>query len=99
MPSNADRRHGMGIAKCDDHPYLKVEHKCVDNREVTSAVSRGVLDYCPQLERIVPNFDSGNYLSKQVIEEVLMEFCNAENSDKNQWQNITGGNTITSRLT
>jgi hypothetical protein len=86
-------QHGIGIAKCD-HPYLKVEHKCVDNREVTSAVARGVVDNRPQLERVVPNIDSGNYLSKQGIEEVLRAFCEAENRDKNLWQNITGGNNM-----
>jgi hypothetical protein len=86
-------QHGIGIAKCD-HPYLKVEHKCVDNLLETSAVARGVVDNRPQLERILPNIDSGNYLSKQRIEEVLRDFCKAENSDKNLWQNITGGNNM-----
>ncbi len=54
-----------------DHPYIKVEHECVDNREVTSAVARGVKDYRPQLERISPNIEHGNFLSRKVIEEVL----------------------------
>ena len=77
-----------------DFPYIKVEHKCVDNREVTSAVARGVKDYRPQLEWISPKIEHGNFLSRNVIEEVLREFKNAEKNDKNLWQNITGGNTV-----
>ena len=47
-------QHEFGMSG-GDHPYIKVEHKCVDNREVTSAVARGVKDDRPQLERISPN--------------------------------------------
>ena len=47
-----------------------------------------------QLERISPNIEHGNFLSRKVIEEVLREFKNAEKNDKNLWQNITGGNTV-----
>ncbi len=42
----------------------------------------------------MPNINSSNYLLKQGIEEVLRDFCKAENSDKNLWQNITGGNNM-----
>jgi hypothetical protein len=80
-------------ANTPDHPYIKVEHKCVDNHEETSAVAPGVKDYRPQLELISPNIENGNFLSKNVIEEVLREFKNVETNDKNLWQNITGGNT------
>ena len=66
----------------------------VDNREVTSAVARGAKDDRPQLERISPNIEYGNYLSRKGIEEVLREFKNAEKKDRNLWQNITGGNTV-----
>jgi len=86
-------KHEFGMSG-DDHPYIKVEHKCVDNREVTLAVARGVKDDRPQLERISPNIEYGNYLSRKGIEEVLREFKNAENNEKNLWQNITGGNTV-----
>ncbi len=61
---------------------------------MTSAVARGVKDYRPQLERISPNIENGNFLSRNVIEEVLREFKNAEKNDKNLWQNIRGGNTV-----
>ncbi len=74
--------------------YIKVEHKCVDNRDVTSAVARGVKDDRPQLERISPNIEYGNYLSRKGIEVVLREFKNAEKNDKNLWKNITGGNAM-----
>jgi len=32
-------KHEFGMSG-GDHPYIKVEHKCVDNREVTSGCSR-----------------------------------------------------------
>ena len=86
-------KHKFGMTGVD-HPYIKVEHKCVDNREVTSAVARGVKDDRPQLERISPNIENGNYLSREGIKEVLREFKNAEKNDKNMWQNITGGNRV-----
>jgi hypothetical protein len=86
-------KHEFGLS-VGDHPYIKVEHKCVDNREVTSAVAHGAKDDRPQLERISPNIKYGNYLSRKGIEEVLREFKNAEKNDKNLWQNITGGNTV-----
>ena len=86
-------QHEFGMSG-GDHPYIKVEHKCVDNREVTSAVARGVKDDRPQLERISPNIEYGNYLSRKGIEDVLREFKNAEKNDKNLWKNITGGNTM-----
>ena len=85
-------KHEYGLSG-GDHPYIKVEHKCVDNRDETSAVAHGVKDYRPQLELISPNIGNGNFLSKNVIEEVLREFKNAEKNDKKLWQNITGGNT------
>jgi len=66
----------------------------VDNREVTSVVAGGVKDYCPQLERILLNIENGNFLSRNVIEELLREFKNAEKNNKNLWQIITGGNTV-----
>ncbi len=66
----------------------------MDNREVTLAVARGAKDDRPQLERISPNIESGNFLSRKGIEEVLREFKNAEKNDRNLWQNITGGNTV-----
>ena len=50
-PGSLIVKHEFGMSG-GDHPYIKVEHKCVDNREVTSAVARGVKDYHPQLERI-----------------------------------------------
>jgi len=53
-----------------------------------------VKDDRPQLERISPNIEYGNYLLRKGIEEVLREFKNAEKNDKNLWQNITGGNTV-----
>ncbi len=36
-------KHEFGMSG-GDHPYIKEEHKCVDNRDVTSAVARGVKD-------------------------------------------------------
>ena len=57
-------QHEFGMSG-GDHPYIKVEHKCVDNRDVTSAVARGVKDDRPQLERISPNIEYGNYLSRK----------------------------------
>ena len=36
-------KHEFGMSG-GDHSYIKVEHKCVDHREVTSAVARGVKD-------------------------------------------------------
>jgi len=49
-------KHEFGISG-GDHPYIKVEHKCVDNREVTSAVACGANDNRPKLERISPNIE------------------------------------------
>jgi hypothetical protein len=86
-------KHDIGMSR-HNHPYVKVEHKCVDNRKLTLAVARGVIDNRPQLERILPNIKNGNYLLRQGIEEVLREFSKAEKNDKNLWQNITGGNTM-----
>ena len=86
-------QHEFGMSG-RNHPYIKVEHKCVDNRDVTSGVARGVKDDRPQLERISPNIEYGNYLSRKGIEDVLREFKNAEKNDKNLWKNITGGNTM-----
>jgi len=86
-------KHQFGMSG-GDHSYIKLEHKCVDIREVTSAVAREVKDDRPQLEHISPNIETGNFLSRQGIEEVLREFKNAEKNDSNLWQNITGGNTM-----
>ena len=55
-------QHEFGMSG-RNHPYIKVEHKCVDNRDVTSGVARGVKDDRPQLERISPNIEYGNYLT------------------------------------
>ena len=93
MPGTLIVKHEFGMSG-GDHPYIKVEHKCVDNRDVTSAVVCGVKDDQPQLERILPNIKYGNYLSRKRIEDVLREFKNAEKNDKNLWKNITGGNTM-----
>ena len=41
-------------------------------------------DYRPQLERVSPNIENGNFLLRKVIEEVLREFKNAEKNDKNR---------------
>ena len=84
-------KHGCGMSG-GDFPYIKVEHTCMNNCEETSAVARGVADYRPQLERISPNFESGNFPTTNMIEEILREFKIAENNDKNLWHNITGGN-------
>ncbi len=92
-PGSLIVKHEIGMSG-GDHPYIKVEHNCVDNREVTLAVARGVKDDRPQLECISPNIKHGNCLSRKGIEEVLKEFKNAEKNEKNLWQNITGGNTV-----
>jgi hypothetical protein len=84
-------KHESGMSG-DDFPYIKVEHTCVNNCEETSAVARGVADYRPQLERISLNIESGNFPTRNMIEEILRELKIAENNDKNLWHNIMGGN-------
>jgi len=43
-------KHKFGMSG-GDNPYIKVEHKCVDNREETSAVAHGVKDDRPQHQK------------------------------------------------
>ena len=65
----------------------------MDNLFDTLAVAPGVVvDDRLQLEHIMPNIKSNNYLSTQEIEEVLRDFGAAEKNDKNLWRNRTCGN-------